>query len=853
MPSSSPCPDASTLRELLDGALEETLLGEVEDHVERCPACQDRLAHLSSPTANETRTWRDEPAEGEERLAARLKRDVPPEFRGSGPDDRTRWSFSNANIPLTASSIEQDRLRLADVLAEAAADFEILEEVGRGGMGVVFKARDKRLDRLVAIKIMRIGLEGAETWNRFRREAFAAARLQHPNIIQLFDVGEDGRAPYLIMEFVPGATLGHRLRQGPLSFDDAIAMMESMARAIDHAHGRGIVHRDLKPTNVLIGPGDSLKIADFGLAKLLDRPTGESGTRRGALIGTPHYMSPEQAKGESATAGPAADVYALGAIFYEMLTGTTVFHGASPSDIVRQVREAEPIPPSQRRHGLPIELDAVCLRCLRKDPKDRFSSAAEFADELSQWREHRTVRTRLARPSRKGEPSQPRRPIAIPALSAALAASLVLCAILGSTALRRRGGEAEGGANPPPDQPAAAGGESEDAGALRDALRKVLDAPASGRPRAAVALEAAERIAEPEGSGASRARDLARIARAQRELGRAGESRETLRRAADAARKAATADPAEAPGLAPILLELARSEREAGIPESARAAYEAAIAWLRGAGDAPPAPPARALMELADAIDEQEGQANLALARNLEAVELLQSATRGGIADRDALSTLAGAWMQRARLGGKPQAPAAWTSAMLGWDRLYNDDPTDPVARRGLAESLEGLGESAWDSGNKADAPRVFERARMLRAPDLDADGLLAQAIDEERYARGLMLQGKAAQAAEALDRGARLLERLGQAPPPRGPGARAIPKPAIVWGHWAPMARDQPGPTFGISCYLAALWPILPDGDRADGEAALKSALAALKQSGFSDADRLRSRSALGPFRERP
>jgi hypothetical protein len=259
--------------------------------------------------------------------------------------------------------------------------YEIGEMLGRGGMGLVYKAMDKALKRPVALKIVVSGAHAnAEERARFRTEAEAVARLQHPGILQIYEVGEAAGCPYLALEFVSGGSLAQQLHGIPMSPRRAAQLLLDLARAVQHAHEQGIVHRDLKPANVLLTGTGAAKIADFGLAKLLDVEQGH--TRSGTVIGSPSYMSPEQAAGHVRAIGPATDVYALGAILYELLTGRPPFVGASFLETLDQVRTYDPAPPQVLQPNVPADLATVCLKCLEKDPGQRYPSAAALAQDL---------------------------------------------------------------------------------------------------------------------------------------------------------------------------------------------------------------------------------------------------------------------------------------------------------------------------------------------------------------------------------------------------------------------------------------------------------------------------------------
>jgi hypothetical protein len=267
--------------------------------------------------------------------------------------------------------------------ADAVPGYEILGELGRGGMGVVYQARQVSLNRVVALKMILAGAyAGPEQLARFRTEAEAVARLQHPGIVQIFEIGEHQGKPFFSLEFVGGGSLAGRLDGKPLAADAAARLVEALARSVHAAHQSGIVHRDIKPANVLLTPDGQPKITDFGLAKLLQADRGQ--TKTGEILGTPDYMAPEQAAGRK-DVGPAADVYSLGAILYELLTGRPPFRGETTLDTLLQVLEAEPTAPRQWNPEVPRDLETICLKCLDKEPRRRYASAGELADDLHRF------------------------------------------------------------------------------------------------------------------------------------------------------------------------------------------------------------------------------------------------------------------------------------------------------------------------------------------------------------------------------------------------------------------------------------------------------------------------------------
>jgi serine/threonine-protein kinase len=272
--------------------------------------------------------------------------------------------------------------------------YEILGELGRGGMGVVYKARQVELDRVVALKMILAGAHaGEKERERFSAEARAVARIQHPNIVQLYEIGQHDGLPYFSLEFVDGGSLDRKIRRQPQPPREAARLVEVLARAMHYAHERGIVHRDLKPANVLLTRDGTPKISDFGLAKRLEEDS--TATRSGMVLGTPSYMSPEQARGDVHHIGPHSDVYALGAILYDLLTGRPPFAGSSMLDTIEQVCSLEPLAPRTLQPGVPRDLETICLKCLQKEPQRRYASALELAEDLRRFESDEPI---LARP-----------------------------------------------------------------------------------------------------------------------------------------------------------------------------------------------------------------------------------------------------------------------------------------------------------------------------------------------------------------------------------------------------------------------------------------------------------------------
>ena len=273
-------------------------------------------------------------------------------------------------------------------------DYELLKEIARGGMGVVYQARQVKLNRVVALKMILAGqLAGENDVKRFYSEAEAAASLDHPGIVPIFEVGQHEGQHYFSMGYVEGQSLAAKVAKGPLPPREAAELVEQVAQAVQFAHEKGVIHRDLKPANVLLDAAGHPRVTDFGLAK---RVTGESGlTASGQVLGTPSYMPPEQAAGKIDQISPASDVYSLGAMLYCLLTGRPPFHTANPMDTLIQVLGQEPVPPRQLNAEVPRDLETVILKCLEKEPKRRYATAQELADELQRYLDGKPV---LARP-----------------------------------------------------------------------------------------------------------------------------------------------------------------------------------------------------------------------------------------------------------------------------------------------------------------------------------------------------------------------------------------------------------------------------------------------------------------------
>lgn len=395
----SHCPPETLLRDYLLGLVSEEEIARQTAHLDDCPACLERAQRLTASdwlvdsltsSADQGALGASEDEELTERLRGRLN--TPP-----GADDVTVAAFAE-ELPCVPG-------------------YEVLEEIGRGGMGVVFRARQHWPRRVVALKMVRIDNKPNRR-ARFRAEVAAAARFIHPNVISIYEVGECRGVPFFSMEYATGGSLAHKLAQGPLPIREAAELVQTLARAIEFGHACGVVHRDLKPANVLLQRADGQatnaqqeadrarmnlanavpKIADFGLAKCLDEI---SQTQTGDLLGTPAYMAPELTRATAAPDPPAADIYSLGAVLYECLTGRPPFGGETPLDTLEQVRTRDPIALRRLRPGVPHDLETICLKCLSKQPTRRYATAAALADDLQYFLEGRPIRARRVGPGER--------------------------------------------------------------------------------------------------------------------------------------------------------------------------------------------------------------------------------------------------------------------------------------------------------------------------------------------------------------------------------------------------------------------------------------------------------------------
>lgn len=437
------CPCDEKLTDLLADALDSVERDALARHVEGCASCQDQLAHLAGSSDSATWWCPQESSHGsraEEALIQRMK-GLP----------SCMWLSDQLRLARPAGHLSSTGIRSpAPGLPErpTVPGYEILGELGRGGMGIVYAARQLGLNRTVALKMILNGSHaGPKLLARFRAEAAAIARLQHPNIVQIHDVGEAAGRPYFVLEFVTGGSLAQHLKSKPQPVRPAAQLIETLARAIHAAHTNGVIHRDLKPANILLetvveDPHGTTrnhglrttdyglpKITDFGLAKCDsgdgDMPDQGGPTVTGELLGTPSYMAPEQAMVPRQPIGPAADVYALGAILYELLTGRPPFIGGTPLSTVLQVLHNEPVSVTSLQPNVPRDLETICLKCLRKDPRKRYGSALELAEDVQRFLRDEPIRARPVMPVERIWRWVRRHPVPAGLLAAGLLAPVV--------------------------------------------------------------------------------------------------------------------------------------------------------------------------------------------------------------------------------------------------------------------------------------------------------------------------------------------------------------------------------------------------------------------------------------------
>lgn len=371
----SGCPADQELEQFLDGELPEAQQSSCSDHIDRCSRCQEALDRLTGGAQSSNATFAAEFG----RLSSQLRQTPLMEI-----------DHETSQTPQT--SRQEPPVQIDG--------YDLLETIGSGGMAVVYRANARKLDRIVAIKVLRESAN-SDTRTRFFAEAKVVARLRHPNIVQIFEVGEASGRPYLVLEYVPGGNLDKLIDGKPQLAGWSSRLVEQVARAVAHAHRSGIVHRDLKPANVLLqpdaaGPNTTPLVADFGLALSLAGSNEARATVTGAVLGTPSYMAPEQVDGPKTEVGPSCDIYALGGVLYQCLTGRPPFVAEDPVSTLVQVVFNDPIAPRRLVPAVPRELETICLKCLEKSPSRRYATADDLADDLQRFLDGKPITARPA-------------------------------------------------------------------------------------------------------------------------------------------------------------------------------------------------------------------------------------------------------------------------------------------------------------------------------------------------------------------------------------------------------------------------------------------------------------------------
>ncbi len=658
------CPARQELENLLDERLTPTDLRRVSAHVAGCPECQNALDGLTADAGSGPSSWRGEKDADSSPpnpvFLDRIKQALPAtQHPGPAPNASTA----------AAHPAEGDEAEAFPDLP----DYKVLEVLGRGGEGVVYKARHRPLARLVALKMLR-DTEHAQpqALARFRLEAETLARLHHPNIVQVYEVGSAGGRPFFAMEYVEGGNLSARLRGQPQPARESAALVEALARAVHAAHQAGVIHRDLKPANVLLAerhPGEPFgtpKVTDFGLAKRVQ--VDSSLTRTGMVLGTPGYMAPEQARAEGKEVGPACDVYALGSILYHLLTGRPPFVGSRSMDVLLQVVHDEPVSVRRLFPQAPRDLETICLKCLQKEPRRRYATAEALAEDLRRYLDGRSV---LARPTpvwERGWKAARRRPV-IATLIAACTVALLL--LLGGGAYYN----------------------SRLTAAVKKADEKALDASRAEQKAGdeAAAARAAEKKKDDEAAAArtaeKHATDEAAAARAAEQTAQAS--------AAEAERQRGLTLAAYDKLVFEVQDRLGHTAATQAMRQSLlKTAADGLKEMAKGMDAAPDRVRAAALMKAGRILytisDDEGAAAQFKTCRDI-ALDLLKANPRDGQA-RDLLcQAYSGFANLAARAGRSWEASANFNREADCAKDWYDDEPANPAARERLAESYDWL------------------------------------------------------------------------------------------------------------------------------------------------------------------
>jgi serine/threonine-protein kinase len=674
-----------------------------------------------------------------------------------GPGEAPRGNASVAFATSTADSIGPSIDPTTGRPVPHVSGYEILGELGRGGMGVVYKARQKKLNRLVALKMVLSGGHASpDALARFLVEAQAVAALQHPNIVQIYEVGEHDSLPHFSLEFVDGAPLDRALAGKPQKPVDAARLVETLSRAMQFAHDHSILHRDLKPANVLLTSDGVPKITDFGLAKKLEGDSSQ--TKDGSIMGTPSYMAPEQARGELKNLGPSADIYSLGAMLYEMLVGRPPFLGSSPFDTIMQVIKEEPVPPSRLMGKLPVDIETICLKCLQKEPSKRYASADLLAEDCRRFIAGEPILSRPISPAERAWRWCRRNP-KVAGLLATVAGLLVLVAVTSTVsaltiaqernlkeiqrqdavdarelaeAAKQRAEENEKLAT---DQ---AGLSLETMQVLIDKVQTQLDeAPRTQqikRDLLETAMEGLKKVAKKaEGSTSIEATMLGahmRMADIFRQLGDTDDAMSEFEKSLDIARRRAAKNPANDASQANLAVVLSqvgdmRQELERDV-DASLSCYREALGICETLHGKPPSavggqPPEKPLDMLAEANKNvaltllKQGKPGESLPLLEKVVSLRQELVAMAPDVQSFQQTLAQAYNILGEVcfltGDTAAALTHYDECIAQREKVLANDPGDIQATFELAESCGNYGDVLIRLGNNAGARKLFERA----------------------------------------------------------------------------------------------------------------------------------------------
>lgn len=650
-------------------------------------------------------------------------------------------------------------------LPKTVAGYEILGELGRGGMGVVYKARQPGLNRLVALKMVLAGAHAsAEQLARFQIEGEAVARLQHPNIVQVYELGKVDDCPFQALEFIDGDSLTKKIDATPQPPVEAARMVRKLSQAMHAAHQRGIIHRDLKPANILLTKEGEPKITDFGLAKRFEDDANQGHTRDGAIMGTPSYMAPEQAEGKTKDTGPPADIYSLGSILYDLITGRPPFRGTTLLETLQQVKSMEPPPPARLQPGVPRDLETICLKALEKVPGKRYSTAGDLAEDLRRFIDGEPI---LARPTPWWERTVKwvKRKPAVAALIGVGVLAFVSLLTLGGLWLdsERRSAEQREieQARLATEQSKLAKSESEKA-AREEQLRKAAEEREQEKARQAERERTLRKRAEQNFQRARQAVDFMLSKVGQERLAHVPQMQNIRRDLLIEAlklygefQKEKSSDPEVRWQAGRAMQRVADIHGMLGKPRDAVKPYQSAIATFR---------------ELATA---NPGQAEF------------RQDLAGGV---DSYATLL------RQLKNNREAEKLYREAMELRKELARAIPNEPSLQRALAKSHNNLGVVLLGLGKHADAVKDFAagldilRAQLKRdLADLSCQEELTRALNNQGAALKSMNQPEQAQAAfvEARDKLAMLVKAAPGVPEYRQ-------QFAIAWNHLGDLWRDK-------------------------------------------------------------